>query len=370
MVTYMVNSLKKSLVNYMTSFFAVCSAFAQQEEMEMTMSWKWPEQKILFDVQYNSALDPLQWTKLEGVSVTEVDGTYKTTVTIPHEHKYGFYRLAKRALQREEINLTSLDQLQDLANVGKILLVNRNLNLNGARIKIEDGIILRPAGGALLNGIISGDGFEILTVGLNRVFGPDLIFETRYTKTFLPEWYGARSDGVLDDSLAFEKSIAAAEKITLRGSKTYLFHHPVKVDREGAITIDGKGAKLLMKGQHDDYVLHFGNQFSQVNLQDIKIDGQNQTASGIWISGNFTGNRLDLRNFYSEQTEAIALHFEITGKTVATLQNSTIDNMKSLGNGIIGDALGASRAIRVYWRKTDPESVIRIMKKHPHSRIR
>ena len=36
--------------------------------------------------------------------------------------------------------------------------------------------------------------------------------------------------------------------------------------------------------------------------------------------------------------------------------------MKSLGNGIIGDALGASRAIRIYWRKTDPESVIRIRK--------
>ena len=190
-------------------FFAIPAIFAQQQGAEMTMSWKWPEQAILFDVQQNSKLGSAQWTNLEGVAIAENDGSYEITVVAAPEGKSSFYRLAKRVMQREEVDLTSLEQLQDPASVGKILLVNRNLNLNGASIEIRNGVILRPAGGTLFNGAIRGGDFDILTIGKNRIFGDDLIFETRYTKSFLPEWYGARADGVLDDGLAFEKSIAA-----------------------------------------------------------------------------------------------------------------------------------------------------------------
>ena len=108
----------------------------------------------------------------------------------------------------------------------------------------------------------------------------------------------------------------------------------------------------------DAYVLSFGEKFDAVNLNHLKIDGRNQVASGIRVTNNFSGRNLDLRNFYSETTEVIALHFEVTSKANILLENSVIDQVKSLGNGIIGDAIGASRTIRIYWRHTDPESTI------------
>ena len=123
--------------------------------------------------------------------------------------------------QREILDITSLSELEDPANSGKIIRITKSFNLEGETLSIADGIIIRPAGGIFLNGTFSGEGFTISTETRNRVFASDLKFESRYLKTFYPSWYGALADGVTDDSEALVNSIKVAEKIQLRGSKTY-----------------------------------------------------------------------------------------------------------------------------------------------------
>ena len=61
------------------------------------------------------------------------------------------------ALISQEISLTSLSQLEDPANSGKVILLNKSFSLNGQTLNIADGIILKPAGGILLVASVSAD---------------------------------------------------------------------------------------------------------------------------------------------------------------------------------------------------------------------
>jgi len=328
---------------------------------QIDLSWSWSEAGANFLVEYSSSLENPNWQNLTEYRIVENEGHYVASVEMGSGTAKGFYRVVAYTDPVEVIDLVSLDQLEDSSNIGKLIRINRSLDLQGQTIQIPAGVLLLPAGGVLSNGTIGGEGFTISTEARNRVFNQDLKFKVPYSQAFLPEWYGARADGATNDSLALALSIEASEKVELWAGRNYLLGDSVEVDRLGSVKIDGKRAKVITTGITNGYVFRFGVQFDLVDLKSVHIDGRNEVGSGIFVYNNFKGDDLDLRNFYNEEAEAVALHLEITKKAQVLLENSVVDHMKSPANGKIGDAIGASRAIRIYWRHTDPESVIQIL---------
>ncbi|UZO81452.1 T9SS type A sorting domain-containing protein [Aquimarina sp. ERC-38] len=261
----------------------------------------------------------------------------------------------------QEISLTSLDQLEDPANSGKTILVNKSFNLFGKTLNIAPGIIIKPAGGIFKNGTIAGSDFTISTDKTNRTFTNTIIFKNLYKKTFFPEWYGARGDGSTDDSEALLNTFKTSEKVELRRYRTYFLGTPVLIDRLGIIHIEGNNAKIITAGFANSPALQFDNLFSKVSIENLEIDGEENSAGGIWVSSSFNGNNLKLSNFYNEIDAAYGIHFEIKFKPVdILLENSNINNIKAKNNNEIGDGPGTARAVRVYWRTSSPNSNVSI----------
>ena len=209
------------------------------------LKWDRSEEVSYFLLEHSLNLENSSWENLTRYKITESNGNYVATVAMDPERLRGFYRIAKYTEPMEVIDLVSIEQLEDTENIGKTIQINTSFNLSGQTIEIPAGIFLLPAGGVLSNGTIEGEGFTILTTAKNRIFNSDLKFAVPYSQVFLPEWYGARADGVTDDSLALRCSIEASEKVELWTGRNYLLGSPVAVNRAGTVHIDGKDVRHI-----------------------------------------------------------------------------------------------------------------------------
>ena len=96
-----------------------------------------------------------------------------------------------------------------------------------------------------------------------------------YEKPFLVEWFGARGDGgITDDSEAIINSIMYANNIELSNNKIYYLENPININRSGSISINGNGGKIIGRGFINEPLLKFGLQFSEVEIENLKIDGE------------------------------------------------------------------------------------------------
>ena len=259
----------------------------------------------------------------------------------------------------QEIDLTDLDQLSNTANSGKIIRINKSFNLNGKTITIAPDITLKPAGGILSNGTLKGKGYSITTSKKNQTFNNNLVFGDIYTKTFLPEWFGAKpNNNSKSDAVALQKSIASATVVKLDDSSTYFLDTPININRFSSITIRGNNAKIITSGFKSGPMISLGEKFSQVNIEDLKIDGRNNTAEGIVVRSNLKAKKLDLQNFYAELEKSYALRLIIKKRVNASIDTCYINNVRGLNNGKIGDGIGASRGIIIEWEGDFPGSEV------------
>ena len=272
------------------------------------------------------------------------------------------FTLVGHTIRSQNIDLETIDQLEDKANSGRIFSIKKNFDLKGTTLNIVPGITIDPQGGYFYNGTIGSIDFRIQIREKNKLFDHTINFETPYTQPFLVEWFGAKGDSTTDDSQAFRKSVQSATRIVLAPRATYYLKNPIPTNRTGKLTIEGNNARITAFGFPLEPILDFGPRFSQVTLKNIHIDGQRKNAQAISIKSSFTGSGLYIHHMQAPQKTSFGIRATIAKTAVVIIQDCVIEHIRApkLGNINNKKGIGIARAIQVEWMGLFPNSEVRI----------
>lgn len=124
----------------------------------------------------------------------------------------------------------------------------------------------------LLNGVPT----EYWYIG--GIANANLLLKLKFNTTeFLPEWFGAKGDGVTDDTSAITAAITAAANNTLvfTGGKTYMVS---ALTVSSPLTIAGNGTLKKISSAIEAPIITINS--SDVNITDITVDGDNVGTGG------------------------------------------------------------------------------------------
>lgn len=112
------------------------------------------------------------------------------------------YKILRKNIQDGKNLLT-----QEMINeANTIYEVRYDFDLNSAEITIPEGCTLKFEGGNFRNGVLNGDNIKIVSE-LYKIFDIDISFRKNIISHIYPEWFGAKGDGITDDTLPIKHSI-------------------------------------------------------------------------------------------------------------------------------------------------------------------
>lgn len=179
-----------------------------------------------------------------------------------------------------------------ITEANTIYEIRYDYDLLGEEITIPEGCILKFEGGSLINGILNFNN-TFIESGLSYIL-KNLQFKGICSNEFCyPEWFGAKCDGVNDDSIAI--NIACnnfnVSKIIL-SSRTYYIKQSIILDKD-SITIEGSGYNTIILKDTDEDGIISTKTTSYITLSNFLLQGKNNIGSGIKsINHNLTSLRI------------------------------------------------------------------------------
>ena len=157
--------------------------------------------------------------------------------------------------------------------------------------------------------------------------------------SIFPEMFGAKGDGIADDTEALQLSIDSANKVVDLNGKTYIC---TKLILKNNICIRNG----ILKSDNSDSILK-GEYVNNITLEDLKLDGLDTSEKGIsiWDGKNIHINNVEITNFttISEVTAGI----ELRRCSFSKINNCEISNVTAKVDGTIGNGYGASRGMYI-----------------------
>lgn len=170
--------------------------------------------------------------------------------------------------------------------------------------------------------------------------------------------YGAKGDGVTDDTKAIQAALDSELNIVGTLGATYRISGTLDIDRKGNQTVDWKGATLLI-GVELSKCVDINKPEGLLKMNNLNIDANLKGEWIIQMNSSFEFDNIKIKDVFSNDQAAVGFYVRITKSgnwTRAKLSNCTVDNIRSENNNVIGDNMGAARAL-LYDFITTPQNL-------------
>lgn len=249
----------------------------------------------------------------------------------------------------KELRLSRWQPLsKQLIKANVVYVVREKHNLKGAIIDLPRGCTLKFQGGSIINGTLYGNG-TIIEKGDENSFKHVSITGSWYPTIVCPEWFGAKGDGIEDDSKALQKAADFAAGTTLRLTKNRKYKYTEGVTIQSNTSIEGNGSTIV-KACYGSF-LHNINCNADVVDENISINGLNgitlnDSYRGLWLwMVGVKGLKISNCSF-SNHTPLDADQHSQWGITVSgeniDINNCSIDNS---GGGLFSDGIHVYNAV-------------------------
>lgn len=237
------------------------------------------------------------------------------------------YKILRKNIQDGK-NILTQDMLNEANTVYEI---RYDFDLNEAKITIPEDCVLQFNGGSLSNGFING-----------KICNEYVI----------PEWFGAKGDGIVDDGYAIVNSFNVCKKVILGNSKNYLidnskFDQKINISNTDFSIIGNKstitiGKNIAIKNSslnsHTAHIIikltdvsFYAENFTFVtlaeNLYTETTDEENYLDgdfSLIYVSGNTTININSVNSYCDKKRNNLTFLFISSSSPYVSLLNSTV----------------------------------------------
>lgn len=188
--------------------------------------------------------------------------------------------------------------IQDKFNRPNVIYkITKDIDLGGGTLTIPEGCTLDFQGGSFSNGTIVGNNTAIKAEPC-QIFGMDLTLENKFNTPYIySEWYGAKGDGVNDDSYAINKALSSPITTLRLLGKIYNVSNTTSVQYNVDNSIKNANIivpanKIIIGCSTSDYTSESTISVSKDVESDIAlfISGRQVTLGNLRVVSNITNN--------------------------------------------------------------------------------
>lgn len=194
--------------------------------------------------------------------------------------------MVKSDAGKKEVVLTRCKSLEkQLTEPNVTYVVKRKHNLKGKEVSLPQGCCLKFKGGRIFNGKLVGA--ETIIENRNENSFEQLTFAGVWKPAVVsPEWFGAKGDGVTDDTRAIQKAADFAAESVLRFTAGRRYKYTKGISIKGNTTVEGYGSTIV-KACYSAF-LHNEHNNEDIVDENISIKGLtgitlNDSYRGLWL---------------------------------------------------------------------------------------
>ncbi len=171
---------------------------------------------------------------------------------------------------------------------------------------------------------------------------------------------GAVGNGTTDDTAAVQTWLDSGGTGPV-GTETYRITAKLDIDQSGNQTVDFNGATITVTADLP-LALEIDKPSGTTTLNNLTIDGNTNIREGIEINSLTSTNNLTINDLYFNGGNAVGIRLEIFNDATQfgayVFTNTNMSNIKSQGNGVVGDAIGAARMVLQRWHHNSSGTTI------------
>ena len=253
------------------------------------------------------------------------------------------------AVGKKEVVLTRSKPLEkQLIERDVTYVVKRIHNLKGKKVALPYGCCLKFKGGSIFNGTLVG-AETIIENGNENSFKQLALGGSWKPAAVSPEWFGAKGNGIEDDTKALQEAADFATGTTLRLTKNKKYKYTEGITIHSNTSIDGNGSTIV-KACYNSF-LHNMNCNADVIDENITISGLNgitlnDSYRGLWlwmvgIKGLKISNCCFSNHTPLDKEQQSQWCITVSGEDI-DINNCCIDNS---GGGLFSDGIHVFNAV-------------------------
>lgn len=178
--------------------------------------------------------------------------------------------------------------------------IRYDFDLNNQTIIIPEGCVLDFQGGSISNGTLIGNN-TIINAGLEKIFGININIGGSYNvKGVLPEWFGAKGDGINNDytSIKYCIEFISAFKNTIILNCEYLINDTINLPNNSNLIFNGN-ASIIYDGDNVCLIIDTNCYINKLTIsRKVLTQGLSKTGTGIKVLGvNNLVNDISISDF-------------------------------------------------------------------------